>query len=131
MSFDLVIWKRSATTKTAMLSACYAAIIEDRDHQAMEGFDENALLSSFETVFGERHSDYFGADIDECPFLYSVGRGAFGNWMICHLNWSTYVETTQKIVQIALQNDLLVYDPQHETVWGNKRPVKPMKTPRV
>jgi hypothetical protein len=124
MSFDLVIWKRAATTKTAMLKTCYAAIIEEQDHPAMEAFDEEVLLSSFAEEFGVRQKDHFGVDTDACPFLYSVGRGSFGNWMVCNLNWSTHLEASKKIVQIALQQGLLVYDPQHESVWGNKRPVK-------
>lgn len=36
MSFDLVVWKRSARTKTAMLQECYDAIIEEKGHTAMD-----------------------------------------------------------------------------------------------
>ena len=33
-------------------------------------------------------------------------------------------ETTNKIVDIAVKNGIMVYDPQRECVYGNKRPKK-------
>lgn len=124
MSFDLVVWKRSARTKTAMLQECYDAIIEEKDHTAMDFFDEDAFLSDFEAEFGKRQKEHFGEEVDNCPFLFSTGRGQFGNWVFFNLNWSTHKETENKIVPIALKHGLMVYDPQQKSVWGNKRPPK-------
>ena len=124
MSFDLAIWKRSPRTKTAMIYECYDAIIENKDHTAMDFFDENALLDDLAIEFGERHQEYFGKDIDDCPFLFSTGRGEFGNWVFLNLNWSTHQDTKSKLVSIALKHGLMVYDPQRKGVWGNKRPPK-------
>jgi len=124
MAYDLAIWKRSARTKTAMLAECYEAIMEDKDHTAMDFFDENLLLKDFEKEYGKLHAEYFGEDVDDCPFLFSQGKGEFGNWILFHLNWSKYQETTNKIVTIALQHGLMVYDPQRGAVWGNRRPPK-------
>jgi hypothetical protein len=124
MSFDLVIWKHSARTKTAMIQECYDAIINNKDHTAMDFFNEYILLNDFEIEFGKRQKDYFGGEVDNCPFLYSTGREEFGNWIIMNLNWSTHQETKNKIVAIALKHGLMVYDPQQKVVWGNKRPPK-------
>ena len=124
MSYDLAIWKRSVRTKTAMLYECYDAIIKDKDHTAMEFFDEDEFLNDFEAEFGKRQKEYFGDDVDDCPFLFSTGRGEFGNWVMMNLNYSTQQITTDKIIGMALKHGLMVYDPQRKAVWGNKKPVK-------
>ena len=124
MSFDLAIWKRSARTKTAMLQECYDAIIDDKDHTAMDFFNEDIFLNEFEIEFGKRQKEYFGNDVEDCPFLYSTGRGQFGNRVIMNLNWSSHQETQSKIIPLALKHGLMVFDPQQKVVWGNKRPPK-------
>ena len=124
MSYDLAIWKRSDRTKTAMLSECYDAIIEENSHTAMEFFNEDEFLNGFEEEFGKRQKGYFGKEIDDCPFLFSIGTGEFGNWVLMHLNSSTQQITSNKIIAMALKHGLMVYDPQRKAVWGNKRPVK-------
>lgn len=128
MSFDLVIWKRSARTKTAMLQECYDAIIEGKDHLAMDFFDEDVLFSDLEIEYGKKQKEYFGDDVDHCPFLFSTGRGQFGNWVFLNLRWSTHQDATNTIVSIALKHGLMVYDPQQEAVWGNKKPAKIIDT---
>lgn len=124
MSYDLAIWKRSARTKTAMIYECYNAILKETGHTAMEFFDEDAVFGDLEIEYGKRQSGYFGKDVDDCPFLFSSGRGEFGNWILIHLNSSTHQETKNKIVSIALKHGVMVYDPQQKAVWGNKRPKK-------
>lgn len=124
MSYDLAIWKRSARTKTAMIYECYDAIFEETDHTAMDFFDEDALFADLEIEYGKRQTGYFGEDVDDCPFLFSSGRGEFGNWVLMHLNFSTHQETKNKIVSIAIKHGVMVYDPQQKAVWGNKRPSK-------
>ena len=134
MSYDLAIWKRSPTTKTAMLQECYEAILEDTDHIAMDFFDQTELIKDFEKEYGTWQGEYFGNvsedenandnAIDDCPFLFHTGQGKFGNWFLFHLKWSAHQTTTQTIINIALKHSLMVYDPQRACVWGNKRPPK-------
>jgi len=63
-----------------MLAECYERILEGEDHMAMDPFDEESLFADLEAEFGERQHGYFGEDVDECPFLFSTGRGEYGNW---------------------------------------------------
>ena len=107
-----------------MLLECYAAIVEDNDHTAMDFFDEVLVFNRLEAEYGRRKPQYFGDEADDCPFLYSTGRGEFGNWIYFNLNWSTHRETTEKILLIAIENGLMLYDPQSKLVWGNRKPHK-------
>lgn len=124
MSYDLVVWKRSKRSKTAMLKECFENIMEEKDHNAMDFFDEESFYIDMETEFGKKETQYFGKEIDDCPFLFETGKGEFGNWIIFNLVWSNYQETTNKIVAIAVKNGIMVYDPQRECVYGNERPKK-------
>ncbi|ADV48741.1 aldehyde dehydrogenase [Cellulophaga algicola DSM 14237] len=124
MSYDLVLWKRSSRTKTAMLKECFESIMEEKDHTAMEFFDEKTFFTDMETEFGTQQAQYFGEEIDNCPFLYETGKGDYGNWILFNLVWSDYQDTTSNIVAIAVKNGIMVYDPQRESVYGNRRPKK-------
>ena len=124
MSYDLVLWKRSIRTKTAMLKECFENIMEGKDHTAMEFFDEESFYAGMESEFGQRYPQFFGKEVDDCPFLYDTGKGEYGNWMVFNRVWTDYLETTNKIVDIAVKNGIMVYDPQRECVYGNKRPKK-------
>jgi hypothetical protein len=54
MSYDVVLWKRSCRTKTAMIMECYEGIMEEKDHKAMDFFDEELILRDLER-FPARH----------------------------------------------------------------------------
>ena len=105
-----------------MLSECYAAIVEDVDHTAMDFFDQDLVFNDLEAEYGQRQPQYFGNE--DCLFLYEVGRGQFGNWVLLFLNWSTHRDLKTKIQAIALEHGLMVDDPQSHTVWNNRRPPK-------
>ena len=77
-----------------------------------------------EAEYGIRQPQYFGTEIDDCPFLYVTGKGAFGNWMVFNISWSDYQKVIDVIVEIAVKHGIMVYDPQRESVYGNRRPKK-------
>jgi len=124
MSYDIVLWKRSTRTKTAILKECYEAIMDEKDHTAMEFFDEAPFFADMEAEYGIRQPQYFGTEIDDCPFLYETGKGEFGNWIVLNISWSDYQKTIDVVVEIAVKHGIMVYDPQRESVYGNKRPKK-------
>lgn len=124
MSYDLALWKRSARTKTAMLKDCYNSITQEKDHISMDFFDNEPFYSEMEIEFGKRQPQYFGTEIDDCPFLYETGKGQYGNWIVFNLTFTNHQETNNKIIEIAVKNGIMVYDPQRECVYGNKRPKK-------
>lgn len=121
MSYDLAIWKRSEMTKTAMLAEAYAAICEGNDHPALTRFKLGALETALKAEFGDYETDADG------PFLAETGDTEVANWMILQCNHSQAAEVLEKVIPIALAQDLLVYDPQRGSVWGNKRPAKAKK----
>lgn len=105
-----------------MLSECYAAMLEGRDHTAMDFFDQDLVFNDLEAEYGQRQPQYFGDE--NCPFMYAIGHGEFGNWMLLFLNWSTHQDVQTKIETIVLEHGLMVYDPQNQLVWNNRRPSK-------
>ena len=122
MSYDLVLWKRSTRTKTAMLKECFDRIMDGNDHIGMDFFNSKSFYSDMESEFGKRESQYFGADVYNCPFLYDTGEGEYGNWIVFNLSWKDHQETSNKIIEFAVKNEIMVYDPQIEGVYGNKKP---------
>ena len=121
MSYDLAIWKRSPTTKTAMLDACYQAIIDGTDHEAMARFDDEPLMAGLEKAFGTRHTQWFGDDADKAPFLYETGSGEHGNWMLLTCTYSAIQQVFPVVADLAVGQGLMVDDPQRGAVWGNRR----------
>jgi len=122
MSFDLAIWKRSATTKTAMLAEVYAAICDGQTaHPAITTFDLAELEAALKAEFGDytKEPDMFG-----CPIQCERGASDSGSWLIAHCEHSAAGDVSSRVIPIALDRGLLVYDPQRQTVWGNKRPPK-------
>src|SRR5262249_16063125 len=111
MSFDLAIWKRSATTKTAMLAEAYNAICDGRDHQGRGPFD----LSRVERALEGEFVDYKNS-LDSI-ILCETGTTPAANWLIVQCAHSKSELVAEKVVPIALKLDLLVYDPQREAVW--------------
>ncbi len=118
MSFDFAIWRRSPTTKTAMLAEVYESIRQGRDHPAMATFD----LPAFE----EALRDEFGAAAFETDglLLFASGSSPNANWAIVECAHSVANEVAMRLIPVALAHELLVYDPQGKGVWGNKRPPK-------
>lgn len=118
MSFDLAIWKRSENTKTAMLAEAYTAICKGDDHPAIAPFDLNVLEKALKTEFG----DY--TNTVEGPIVCETGSSIRANWLIVQCAHSLAVSVLAKVIPIALAQGLLVYDPQRQAVWGNRRPPK-------
>jgi hypothetical protein len=118
VSYDLAIWKRSSTTKTAMLAEVHKAICDGADHPAMAPFDMDALEDALEAEFGEYKNN------PDATIIGESGNGASANWLILQCAHSDANLVAAKVVPIAIKHGLLVYDPQRQVVWGNKRPAK-------
>lgn len=123
MSFDLAIWKRSATTRTAMLAEAYNAICAGGDHPAMAPFELHPLERALEAEFGDYKNTL------DSIIVCETGTTPAANWLIIQCAHSNSELVAEKVVPIALKLGLLVYDPQRQAVWGNKRPEKPKKKP--
>ena len=122
MSYRLAIWKRSETTKTAMLDEAYNAIRDGGDHPAMAPFDLAALERALTDEFGD-YKNTAGSAI-----ACETGNTTAAAWLIVQCARSAAESVTAKVTPIACGQGLLVYDPQREVVWGNKRPPKKKKS---
>lgn len=122
MSFDLAIWKRSPTTKTAMVVQVYEAICNGQSHPATAAFDVAEFESALISEFGNYQNE---PDMFDC-IIHSVGSASDGSncWLIISCAHSNSAEVSSRLLPLALQRDLMVYDPQRQAVWGNKRPPK-------
>ncbi len=118
MNSTLAIWRRSETTKTAMLAEAYNAICEGSDHPAMAPFDLAALERALKDAFGDYENNLVGSVVCE------TGSTAAANWLVVRCAASMAQSVAAKVVPIALGLDLLVYDPKRQCVWGNKRSPK-------
>jgi len=118
MSYDLAIWKRSTTTKTAMLAEAFEALSEGRDHPAMTKFDVQGLEQALKDAFGDYDKNA------DCLIACAWGSTTVADWLLIQCNFPVAEEVLEKIVPIALDLELLIYDPQREVVWGNRRPQK-------
>jgi hypothetical protein len=118
MSYDLAIWKRSETTKTAMLAEAFKCICDGGSHRAMAPFDLAALESALKREFGDYSTATEGEILCESGTAQGVG------WLVVHCAHSAAASISQRVASIALSQGLLVYDPQRTVVFGNKRPSK-------
>jgi hypothetical protein len=119
MSFDLAFWKRSPTTKTAMINACYDAIIEGTTHPEMAPFDRESVVADIVQLLGSPTDPYnpFGFQLDQ-------GKGPHGDWIIVSVVHSKAHEVNDKLVKIAVKHGIMLYDPQVQGVYNNRRPKK-------
>lgn len=115
MSYDYILWKRSPDAKTAMLAAVYKATGQGNDHPAMAPFDIGEIDRALKDEFGDVNEDPDG------PFLYTFDQGEISPWLSINVNHSQVAAVTDRIIAVALQHGLMVYDPQRELVWGNRR----------
>jgi len=51
-----------------------------------------------------------------------IGRGENGNWIILNCIYPKAKDVTNKCVEIAVKNDIMLFDPQQVCVWNNRRP---------
>ena len=114
MSYDLAIWKRSATTKTAMLAQAYRALSEGRDHPAMQRLDLSELARALKDEFG----DY---DTAQCVIACATGQTQRADWLTIQCSFSDADSVVSRLVPLVLDLGLMLYDPQREVVWGNRR----------
>ncbi len=119
MSYDLAFWKRSKLTKTAMLVETYQAICDNKDHISMTFFDSEQVLNDLKDAFGDL--DNFEGE-NPIPFIVDTGGGENGNWIILNCVYSQVQEVTDKCVEIAVKNGIMLFDPQIVCVWNNRRP---------
>ena len=120
MSFDLAIWKRSETTKTAMLLDVYREICEGRaSHPAIATFNLALLETALKAEFGDYDRE---PDMFDCPINCDRGVSDSGCWLVVHCSHPTAQNVLSRIVPISTSQGLLVFDPQRQAVYGNKRP---------
>jgi len=115
MSYDYIVWKRSPTTKTAMLADVYQMTGRGEDHPAMAPFDTETVERDLKGIFGDVNSN------PDSPFLYSIDHGATSPWLSFMVNHSQVGAVTDRIIGLALRHGLMVYDPQRGAVYGNRR----------
>lgn len=117
MSYDYFIWKRSDTTKTAMLEEVSDAICETLPHPAMAVANMTAFVQEIDLHFHKPNEN------PESPFLYEWNQNDELAYVVIFCNYSTIKQVEPVVVDLAVKHGFLIYDPQRETVWGNKRPL--------
>ena len=99
-----------------MLAEAYKAICDGGDHPAMAPFDLSALEKALELNSAITRTKFIGL------ILCETGTTPTANWLIVSCGHSAKCGSSPKGIPIALKLGLLVYNPQRESVWGNKRP---------
>ena len=117
MSYDFAIWKRSATTKTAMLADAYDAMCHERGHAAVDSFDVAELSRAIQALYG-------GPAAQDAPFVLDGGSHDGSSWLIVNCTHPAASSVRDSILDLVLSRGLLLYDPQRAVVWGNTRPAK-------
>jgi hypothetical protein len=117
VSYDYFIWKRSDTTKTAMLEGVSDAISDALPHPAMAVVDMTAFVQEIDLHFHKPNED------PESPFLYEWNQNDELAYVVILCNYSTIKQVEPVVVDLAVKHGFLIYDPQREAVWGNKRPL--------
>lgn len=84
----------------------------------MTNFDVQGLEDALSDAFGDDDKNA------ECLIACAWGSTKDADWLLIQCNFSKAEEVLEKIVPIALDLELLIYDPQREVVWGNRRPQK-------
>jgi hypothetical protein len=118
LSYDYIIWKRSDTTKTAMLAEVYEAICESKPHPAMAAADMTAFVQAIDMSFNNPNEN----EDDENPFLYEWTQNDEMAYVVLNCSRSAIRYVEPVVVALALKHGFLIYDTQRECVWGNKRP---------
>ena len=118
MSYDFGIWKRAATSKTAMVLDAWHAITQEHGHPAMGDFDAEAVLAEIAARFPDEATDPDNA------LIASSGRDAETAWIVIHAPQSAVEHYTGILMEVALSHGLMLWDPQRGAVWGNRRPPK-------
>lgn len=101
-----------------MLAEAYEALSEGKDHPAMTTFDVQKLDQALRREF-----EGYGKD-PKCVIACAWGNTKNADWLLVQCNFPDADDVISKLVPIVLDLELLVYDPQREIVWGNKRPRK-------
>ncbi|MGF7121921.1 hypothetical protein [Rhodococcus sp. AG1013] len=110
MSYDFGIWKRAATTKTAMVLDAWHAITQEHGHPAMGDFDAEAVLAEIAALFPGEATDPDNA------LIASSGRDGETAWIIIHAPHSAVARYTGVLMEVALSHGLMLWDPQRGAV---------------
>jgi hypothetical protein len=116
MSYDYFIWKRSDTTKTAMLDEVSDAICDAMPHPAMALADMTAFVRDLD-LFNKSNEH------SETPFVYEWNQNKELAYVVINCFYSTIKQVEPVAVELAVKHGFLIYDPQREVVWGNKIPL--------
>lgn len=110
MSYDFGIWKRAATTKTAMVLEAWHAITQEHGHPAMGDFDAEAVLAEIAAPFPGEATD------PDDALIASSGRDGETAWIIIHAPHSAVARYTGVLMEVALSHGLMLWDPQRGAV---------------
>ena len=122
MSYDLTLWKPSATINRAMAKEVLAAIDEDTAHSTMQRFDALCFVGDLQTAFGgkQRWSD----DAADPPFLFEIAdfTGTPANWVMVNMGFGNVANVLPKLVNVGIKHGLVIYDWQTEELHGERKP---------
>jgi len=103
MSFDLIAWRWSAPSgEVADAQDVYEALLDEREHPAVAGFDEHPVVAAIEKHFGDVNGD------EGSPFLYFVGHQC----LIFNVNVDREDGVVERLKRLLAGQELYCYDPQ-------------------
>lgn len=128
MSFDLAIWRRSPTTKTAMIVEVYESL-EQRDHPAAALFDTEEFVDAACAKFGRL--ELSDPEMAWIPISEegggSVGVSLYpwvGSSSACvHVSgpFDASQATISALLPLVIERNLMLYDAQAQVVYNNRR----------
>lgn len=130
MSFDLAIWRRSPATKTAMINEVYEVLgVDDSDHPAAGMFDTRefveAACAAWERLPESNVELAWIAipDDDGLEAAISLHQWTGQNSALVHVSgpYAWLGPTTRSLLPLVVERNLMLYDPQAQAVYNNRR----------
>jgi hypothetical protein len=130
MSFDLSIWRRSPTTKTAMLHDVHETVgLNGADHPAAGSFDPQEFIASAVASNGRPAGpdgdlswiDVINSDGESAPVSLWGWRGLSSAIVRVAGPYPWLQATREALLPLILERHLMLYDPQAGAVFNNRR----------
>lgn len=116
--YQLVFWKKSICKPRMEVQKTFAAIEQNRDFETMTFFDSGQLIADLKQDFPEL------GEPESRLYTVELGRGERGNWLIFKSERTLAKKSVFRIVDIAVKNGLILYDPQQKYAWDGAMPLK-------
>ncbi|WP_421735637.1 hypothetical protein [Cellulomonas sp.] len=130
MSFDLAVWRRAPSAKTAKIVEVYDVLgMGENDHPAAGMFDVQEFIAAASETFGELPGSSHGLTwvgiADDAGEVAGVslsawtGRTSAVVYASGPFPWRKPMISS--LLPLAEARNLMLYDPQSQTVYNNRR----------